>query len=416
MNLEKLSVVDPELKGYIDAELNRQRDKIELIASENIVTPAVMEAMGSVLTNKYAEGYPGHRYYGGCEYVDKVETLAIERAKKLFHAEYANVQAHCGASTNLTVYFAFLKPGDTIMAMDLSQGGHLSHGSPVNISGTYFNVVHYGVNPETELIDYDAMDKLAKEHHPKLIVAGASAYPRIIDFKRIADIAHANGALLLVDMAHIAGLVAAGLHPSPVPYADIVTTTTHKTLRGPRGGLILTNNEEYAKKINKAIFPGIQGGPLMHVIAAKAVAFGEALKPEFREYAENIVKNAKAFAEGLKAEGFRLVSGGTDNHLILVDVRNKNLTGKEAEKLLDNIGITCNKNTIPFDPASPFVTSGIRLGTPAATTRGFKEEDFKEVASIMGLVLNNPEDTDKHAEAAKRVAALCAKYPLYTNL
>lgn len=416
MNLEKLSVVDPELKGYIDAELNRQRDKIELIASENIVTPAVMEAMGSVLTNKYAEGYPGHRYYGGCEYVDKVETLAIERAKKLFHAEYANVQAHCGASTNLTVYFAFLKPGDTIMGMDLSQGGHLSHGSPVNISGTYFNVVHYGVNPETELIDYDAMDKLAKEHHPKLIVAGASAYPRIIDFKRIADIAHANGALLLVDMAHIAGLVAAGLHPSPVPYADIVTTTTHKTLRGPRGGLILTNNEEYAKKINKAIFPGIQGGPLMHVIAAKAVAFGEALKPEFREYAENIVKNAKAFAEGLKAEGFRLVSGGTDNHLILVDVRNKNLTGKEAEKLLDNIGITCNKNTIPFDPASPFVTSGIRLGNPAATTRGFKEEDFKEVASIMGLVLNNPEDTDKHAEAAKRVAALCAKYPLYTNL
>ena len=416
MNLEKLSVVDPELKGYIDAELNRQRDKIELIASENIVTPAVMEAMGSVLTNKYAEGYPGHRYYGGCEYVDKVETLTIERAKKLFHAEYANVQAHCGASTNLTVYFAFLKPGDTIMGMDLSQGGHLSHGSPVNISGTYFNVVHYGVNPETELIDYDAMDKLAKEHHPKLIVAGASAYPRIIDFKRIADIAHANGALLLVDMAHIAGLVAAGLHPSPVPYADIVTTTTHKTLRGPRGGLILTNNEEYAKKINKAIFPGIQGGPLMHVIAAKAVAFGEALKPEFREYAENIVKNAKAFAEGLKAEGFRLVSGGTDNHLILVDVRNKNLTGKEAEKLLDNIGITCNKNTIPFDPASPFVTSGIRLGTPAATTRGFKEEDFKEVAAIMGLVLNNPEDTDKHAEAAKRVAALCAKYPLYTNL
>lgn len=416
MNLEKLSVVDPELKGYIDAELNRQRDKIELIASENIVTPAVMEAMGSVLTNKYAEGYPGHRYYGGCEYVDKVETLAIERAKKLFHAEYANVQAHCGASTNMTVYFAFLKPGDTIMGMDLSQGGHLSHGSPVNISGTYFNVVHYGVNPETELIDYDAMDKLAKEHHPKLIVAGASAYPRIIDFKRIADIAHANGDLLLVDMAHIAGLVAAGLHPSPVPYADIVTTTTHKTLRGPRGGLILTNNEEYAKKINKAIFPGIQGGPLMHVIAAKAVAFGEALKPEFREYAENIVKNAKAFAEGLKAEGFRLVSGGTDNHLILVDVRNKNLTGKEAEKLLDNIGITCNKNTIPFDPASPFVTSGIRLGTPAATTRGFKEEDFKEVASIMGLVLNNPEDTDKHAEAAKRVAALCAKYPLYTNL
>ncbi len=416
MNLDKLSVVDPELKGYIDAELNRQRDKIELIASENIVTPAVMEAMGSVLTNKYAEGYPAHRYYGGCEYVDKVETLAIERAKKLFNAKFANVQAHCGATTNMTVYFAFLKPGDTIMGMDLSQGGHLSHGSPVNISGSYFNVVHYGVNPETELIDYDAIDKLAKEHHPKLIVAGASAYPRIIDFERIAQIAHANGAMLLVDMAHIAGLVAAGLHPSPVPYADVVTTTTHKTLRGPRGGLILTNDEEIAKKINKAIFPGLQGGPLMHVIAAKAVAFGEALKPEFREYAENIVKNAKAFAEGLRAEGFRLVSGGTDNHLILVDVRNKNLTGKEAEKLLDNIGITCNKNTIPFDPASPFVTSGIRLGTPAATTRGFKEDDFKEVAAIMGLVLNNPEDTEKHAEAAKRVAALCKKYPLYENL
>ena len=416
MNLEKLSVVDPELKGYIDAELNRQRDKIELIASENIVTPAVMEAMGSVLTNKYAEGYPGHRYYGGCEYVDKVETLAIERAKKLFNANFANVQAHCGASTNMAVYFAFLKPGDTIMGMDLSQGGHLSHGSPVNISGTYFNVVHYGVDKETEMIDYADIEAKAKEYKPKLIVAGASAYPRIIDFERIANIAHENGALLLVDMAHIAGLVAAGLHPSPVPYADIVTTTTHKTLRGPRGGLILTNNEEYAKKINKSIFPGLQGGPLMHVIAAKAVAFGEALKPEFREYAENIVKNAKAFAEGLKAEGFRLVSGGTDNHLILVDVRNKNLTGKEAEKLLDNIGITCNKNTIPFDPASPFVTSGIRLGTPAATTRGFQEEDFKEVAAIMGLVLNNPADFQKHAEAAKRVAALCAKYPLYTNL
>lgn len=416
MNLEKLSVVDPELKGYIDDELNRQRDKIELIASENIVTPAVMEAMGSVLTNKYAEGYPGHRYYGGCEYVDKVETLAIERAKKLFNANFANVQAHCGASTNMAVYFAFLKPGDTIMGMDLSQGGHLSHGSPVNISGTYFNVVHYGVDKETEMIDYADIEAKAKEYKPKLIVAGASAYPRIIDFERIANIAHENGALLLVDMAHIAGLVAAGLHPSPVPYADIVTTTTHKTLRGPRGGLILTNNEEYAKKINKSIFPGLQGGPLMHVIAAKAVAFGEALKPEFREYAENIVKNAKAFAEGLKAEGFRLVSGGTDNHLILVDVRNKNLTGKEAEKLLDNIGITCNKNTIPFDPASPFVTSGIRLGTPAATTRGFQEEDFKEVAAIMGLVLNNPTDFAKHAEAAKRVAALCAKYPLYTNL
>lgn len=416
MNLEKLAVVDPELEGYIREELTRQRDKIELIASENIVTPAVMEAMGSILTNKYAEGYPGHRYYGGCEYVDKVETLAIERAKKLFNAKFANVQAHCGANTNLAVYFAFLKPGDTIMGMNLSQGGHLSHGSSVNISGTYFKVVPYGVNPETELIDYDEMERIALESQPKMIVAGASAYPRIIDFERIAEIAHKVGALLLVDMAHIAGLVAAGVHPSPVPYADIVTTTTHKTLRGPRGGLILTNDEEIAKKINKAIFPGIQGGPLMHVIAAKAVAFGEALEPEFTTYAENIVKNAKAFAEALQAEGFRLVSGGTDNHLILVDVRGQGLTGKEAEHLLDAIGITCNKNTIPFDPASPFVTSGIRLGTPAATTRGFNEEDFREVAAIMGLVLKNPADEAKQAEAAKRVAALCAKYPLYTNL
>ncbi|MGM9583774.1 MAG: serine hydroxymethyltransferase [Phascolarctobacterium sp.] len=416
MNLEKLAVVDPEIDGIIHEELNRQRNKIELIASENFVTPAVMEAMGTILTNKYAEGYPGHRYYGGCEYVDKVETLAIERAKKLFGAKFANVQPHCGASTNMTIYFAFLKPGDTMMGMDLSQGGHLSHGSPVNISGTYYNVVHYGVNPETEMLDYEALESKVKECKPKLVVAGASAYPRIIDFERIAKIAHENGAMLLVDMAHIAGLVAAGLHPSPVPYADFVTTTTHKTLRGPRGGIILTNNEEYAKKINKAVFPGLQGGPLMHIIAAKAVAFGEALKPEFKEYQANIVKNAKAFAEGLEAEGFRLVSGGTDNHLILVDVRNKNLTGKEAEHLLDAVGITCNKNTIPFDPASPFVTSGIRLGTPAATTRGFKEEDFKEVAAIMGLVLNNPTDAVKHAEAAKRVAALCAKYPMYPNI
>ena len=348
--------------------------------------------------------------------MDKVETLAIERAKELFGAKFANVQPHCGASTNMTIYFAFLKPGDTMMGMDLSQGGHLSHGSPVNISGSYYNVVHYGVNPETEMLDYEALEAKVKECKPKLVVAGASAYPRIIDFERIAQIAHDNGAMLLVDMAHIAGLVAAGLHPSPVPYADFVTTTTHKTLRGPRGGIILTNNEEYAKKINKAVFPGLQGGPLMHIIAAKAVAFGEALKPEFKEYQANIVKNAKAFAEGLVAEGFRLVSGGTDNHLILVDVRNKNLTGKEAEHLLDAVGITCNKNTIPFDPASPFVTSGIRLGTPAATTRGFKEEDFKEVAAIMGLVLNNPTDAEKHADAAKRVAALCAKYPMYPNI
>lgn len=416
MNLASLAVTDPELKGFIDEELGRQRNKIELIASENFVSPAVMEAMGTILTNKYAEGYPGHRYYGGCEYVDKVETLAIERAKKLFGAKYANVQPHCGASTNLAVYFAFMKPGDTMMGMNLSQGGHLSHGSPVNISGKYFNVVPYGVDKETETIDYEALEKLAQEHQPKMIVAGASAYPRIIDFKRMAEIAHSVGALLLVDMAHIAGLVASGLHPSPVPYADVVTTTTHKTLRGPRGGLILCNNEEYAKAINKAIFPGIQGGPLMHIVAAKAVAFGEALKPEFKTYQENIVKNAKAFADALTKEGFRLVSGGTDNHLVLVDVRNQGLTGKDAEHLLDEIGITCNKNTIPFDPASPFITSGIRLGTPAVTTRGFNEDDMREVAAIIGLVLKNKDDAAKQQEAAARVAALCAKYPMYPNL
>ena len=416
MNLASLAVTDPELNGFIHEELERQRNKIELIASENFVSPAVMEAMGTILTNKYAEGYPGHRYYGGCEYVGKVETLAIERAKKLFGANYANVQPHCGASTNLAVYFAFLKPGDTIMGMNLSQGGHLSHGSPVNISGKYFNVVPYGVNPETETIDYAELEKLAQEHHPKMIVAGASAYPRVIDFKRMAEIAHGVGALLLVDMAHIAGLVAAGLHPNPVPYADVVTTTTHKTLRGPRGGLILCNNEEYAKAINKAIFPGIQGGPLMHIVAAKAVAFGEALQPEFKTYQENIVKNAKAFAEALVKEGFRLVSGGTDNHLVLVDVRGQGLTGKDAEHLLDEIGITCNKNTIPFDPASPFVTSGIRLGTPAVTTRGFNEDDMREVAAIIGLVLKNKENAEKQKEAAARVAALCAKYPMYPNI
>lgn len=416
MNLASLAVTDPELNGFIGEELERQRNKIELIASENFVSPAVMEAMGTILTNKYAEGYPGHRYYGGCEYVDKVETLAIERAKKLFGANYANVQPHCGASTNLAVYFAFLKPGDTIMGMNLSQGGHLSHGSPVNISGKYFNVVPYGVNQETETIDYDELEKLAQEHHPKMIVAGASAYPRVIDFKKMAEIAHGAGAMLLVDMAHIAGLVAAGLHPNPVPYADVVTTTTHKTLRGPRGGLILCNNEEYAKAINKAIFPGIQGGPLMHIVAAKAVAFGEALKPEFKIYQENIIKNAKAFADALIKEGFRLVSGGTDNHLVFVDVRGQGLTGKDAEHLLDEIGITCNKNTIPFDPASPFVTSGIRLGTPAVTTRGFNEDDMREVAAIIGLVLKNKDNEEKQQEAAARVAALCAKYPMYPNI
>lgn len=415
MNLEKLAVCDPEIAAAIGEELGRQRNKIELIASENFVSPAVMEAMGSVLTNKYAEGYPGHRYYGGCEYVDKVETLAIERAKKLFGAEHANVQAHSGANANTAVYFAFLQPGDTIMGMNLSQGGHLSHGSPVNISGKYYNVVPYGVTHETERIDYDEFARIAKEAQPKLIVAGASAYPRVIDFERMAEIAHSVGAIFMVDMAHIAGLVAAGLHPSPIPYADIVTTTTHKTLRGPRGGLILCK-EKYAKQIDKAIFPGVQGGPLMHVIAAKAVALGEALKPEFKEYAKQIIANCQALAEGLIAEGFRLVSGGTDNHLLLVDVRGQKMTGKTAEHLLDEVGVTCNKNTIPFDPESPFVTSGIRLGTAAVTTRGFKEADMKEVAAIIGLVLNNPEDAEKQAEAAQRVAALCAKYPMYPML
>lgn len=415
MNLEKLAVCDPEIAAAIGEELGRQRNKIELIASENFVSPAVMEAMGSVLTNKYAEGYPGHRYYGGCEYVDKVETLAIERAKKLFGAEHANVQAHSGANANTAVYFAFLQPGDTIMGMNLSQGGHLSHGSPVNISGKYYNVVPYGVTHETERIDYDEFARIAREAQPKLIVAGASAYPRVIDFERMAEIAHSVGAIFMVDMAHIAGLVAAGLHPSPVPYADVVTTTTHKTLRGPRGGLILCK-EKYAKQIDKAIFPGVQGGPLMHVIAAKAVALGEALKPEFKEYAKQIIANCQALAEGLIAEGFRLVSGGTDNHLLLVDVRGQKMTGKTAEHLLDEIGVTCNKNTIPFDPESPFVTSGIRLGTAAVTTRGFKEVDMKEVAAIIGLVLNNPEDAEKQAEAAQRVAALCAKYPMYPML
>ena len=415
MNLEKLAVCDPEIAAAIGEELGRQRNKIELIASENFVSPAVMEAMGSVLTNKYAEGYPGHRYYGGCEYVDKVETLAIERAKKLFGAEHANVQAHSGANANTAVYFAFLQPGDTIMGMNLSQGGHLSHGSPVNISGKYYNVVPYGVTHETERIDYDEFARIAREAQPKLIVAGASAYPRVIDFERMAEIAHSVGAIFMVDMAHIAGLVAAGLHPSPVPYADIVTTTTHKTLRGPRGGLILCG-EKYAKQIDKAIFPGVQGGPLMHVIAAKAVALGEALKPEFKEYAKQIIANCQALAEGLIAEGFRLVSGGTDNHLLLVDVRGQKMTGKTAEHLLDEVGVTCNKNTIPFDPESPFVTSGIRLGTAAVTTRGFKEADMKEVAAIIGLVLNNPEGAEKQAEAAQRVAALCAKYPMYPML
>lgn len=415
MNNQKLGLADPQVAATIGEELGRQRHKIELIASENFVSPAVMEAMGTVLTNKYAEGYPGHRYYGGCEYVDKVEELARQRACELFGAEHANVQPHCGANANLAAFFAFVQPGDTVMGMNLSEGGHLSHGSPVNISGKYFHIVPYGVEPETERIDYDKLEKIAEECRPKMIIGGASAYPRIIDFERMAAIAHKVGAFLMIDMAHIAGLVAAGLHPSPVPYADVVTTTTHKTLRGPRGGMILCP-EKYAKQIDKAVFPGTQGGPLMHIIAAKAVALGEALKPEFKDYQKQIIKNAAALAEELTKQGLRLVSGGTDNHLVLVDTRSKGLTGKDAEHMLDAIGITCNKNTIPNDPASPFVTSGIRLGAPAATTRGFLEEDFREVARIIGLVLSNPGKEAAQKEAAARVAALCEKYPLYPNL
>lgn len=410
-----LAKQDPNVKAVIDQELMRQRDKLEMIASENIVSQAVMEAQGGVLTNKYAEGYPGKRYYGGCEHVDVVETLAIERAKRLFGAEHVNVQPHSGSQANFAVYFAMLKPGDTIVGMNLSHGGHLTHGSPVNVSGTYFNVVPYGVNAETQQIDYDEFRKIVLEAKPKLIIAGGSAYSRQIDFKKMADVAHEVGAIFMVDMAHFAGLVAAGLHPNPVEYADIVTTTTHKTLRGPRGGMILCK-EEYAKAIDKAVFPGIQGGPLMHVIAAKAVALGEALQPEFKVYAEQVIKNAKVLAAELIAKGLTIVSGGTDTHVMLVDVRNTGLTGKEAEHLLDEIGITANKNTIPFDPASPFVTSGVRLGTPALTTRGLKEDDMKEIADIIATVLQNPEDTAKHQDAAKRVAALCEKYPLYPNL
>ena len=417
MNYTKhyLAQADKEVSEAIDLELGRQRHKIELIASENFTSQAVMAAQGSVMTNKYAEGYPGKRYYGGCEHVDVVETLAIERAKRLFGAEHANVQPHSGSQANFAVYFAMLKPGDTIVGMNLSHGGHLTHGSPVNVSGTYFNVVPYGVNAETQQIDYDEFRKIVLEAKPKLIIAGGSAYSRQIDFKKMADVAHEVGAIFMVDMAHFAGLVAAGLHPNPVEYADIVTTTTHKTLRGPRGGMILCK-EEYAKAIDKAVFPGIQGGPLMHVITAKAVALGEALQPEFKVYAEQVIKNAKVLAAELMAKGLTIVSGGTDTHVMLVDVRNTGLTGKEAEHLLDEIGITANKNTIPFDPASPFVTSGVRLGTPALTTRGLKEDDMKEIADIIATVLQNPEDTAKHQDAAKRVAALCEKYPLYPNL
>jgi len=408
--LENVMKSDPELASAIKNEIGRQRSKIELIASENFVSPAVMEAMGTPLTNKYAEGYPGKRYYGGCEFVDVVEDLARERAKELFGAEFANVQPHSGAQANLAVFFATMEPGDTYLGMNLAHGGHLSHGSPVNISGKYFNVVPYGVDDVTHRIDYDALRKLAIEHKPKLILAGASAYAREIDFAKFREIADEVGAYLMVDMAHIAGLVAAGLHPSPVPYADFVTTTTHKTLRGPRGGMILCK-EKYAQMINKAVFPGNQGGPLMHVIAAKAVCFKEALSPEFKEYQMQVKKNAAALCDELMSLGIDIVSGGTDNHLMLVDLSKKGLTGKEVEHNLDEIGITANKNTIPNDPQSPFVTSGIRLGSPAVTTRGFKEEDMREVAQIINMVICDFESNKE--EATKRVDALCKKYPLY---
>lgn len=405
-----VSQFDPEVGEAMGKELSRQRRNLELIASENLVSPAVMAAMGSVLTNKYAEGYPGKRYYGGCEAVDIVETVAIERAKKLFGAAFANVQAHSGAQANTAVYFALLNPGDTVMGMSLAHGGHLTHGSPVNMSGKYFNFIPYGLG-EDEKIDYEKVESLAKEHRPKLIVAGASAYPRAIDFERLSGIAKEVGAYFMVDMAHIAGLVAARLHQSPVPYADVVTSTTHKTLRGPRGGLILTNNEEIAAKINKAIFPGIQGGPLMHVIAAKAVCFGEALKPEWKAYAQNVIDNAKTLADGLLKRGFNLVSGGTDNHLMLVDLRPFDITGKELEKRLDEVYITVNKNAIPNDPQSPFVTSGVRIGTPAVTSRGLGKEDMEQIAEYIYLAAN---DFENSAEKIKSgVNEICKKYPLY---
>ena len=411
--MDALNQVDPKAYEAIEHELQRQRTKLELIASENIVSRAVMEAQGSVLTNKYAEGYPGKRYYGGCEYVDVVEQLAIDRAKELFGANWANVQPHSGAQANMAVFFALLQPGDTILGMNLTDGGHLTHGSPVNISGTYYKVIPYGVDRETERIDYDALERLAKEHKPKMIIAGASAYARTIDFARIGTIAKAAGALFMVDMAHIAGLVAAGQHPSPVPYADVVTSTTHKTLRGPRGGIILGRDEEIGKKINKAVFPGIQGGPLMHVIAAKAVALGEALQPSFRKYGAQVVKNAAALADELIRLGYRIVSGGTDTHVMLVDLTNKEITGKDAQNILEEVNSTANRNTIPFEPRSPFITSGIRLGSPALTTRGFNEEDMREVARIIAYVLDAPTDMPRREEARRRVAVLCDNYPLY---
>lgn len=409
MNFERLKEMDEQIYDVIMKEKSRQRAGIELIASENIVSTAVMETMGSYLTNKYAEGYPAKRYYGGCEEVDVAEELARERLKELFHAEYVNVQPHSGSNANIGVYFAILQPGDKVLGMNLSHGGHLTHGSPVNISGVYYNFVEYGVDQKTQLIDYEEVRRIAKEEKPKLIVAGASAYPRVIDFKKFKEIADEVGAYLMVDMAHIAGLIAAGLHNNPCDYADFVTTTTHKTLRGPRGGAILCK-EKYGKMIDKSIFPGIQGGPLMHVIAAKAVAFKEALEPEFKTYQEQVIKNAKKLAEELLKRDFNLVSGGTDNHLLLLDLRNKNITGKDAEKLLGEIGITVNKNTIPYDPESPFVTSGIRIGTPAVTTRGFKEEEMVKIAEIIDIIISDP---DNIKEASEMVKGLCQQFQLY---
>ena len=410
MFFEKLNEFDPEVYASCERELHRQQQNIELIASENIVSEAVLLAAGSILTNKYAEGYPGKRYYGGCCYVDEVENIARERACRLFGAEHANVQPHCGANANLAVFFAFLKPGDTVLSMSLAHGGHLSHGSPVNISGTYFNIVPYEVDPVTERIDYEAVRALAHTHRPKLILAGASAYPRIIDFAKFREIADEVGAIFMVDMAHIAGLVAAGLHPSPVPYADVVTTTTHKTLRGPRGGLILCR-EQYAKQIDKAIFPGTQGGPLMHIIAAKAVAFGEALKDEFKVYQKHIVENAATLAEALTRRGIRLVSGGTDNHLMLIDLRSTGVSGKELEARLDAVHITANKNAVPNDPASPFITSGLRVGTPAVTSRGFGKAEMERIAGFIGDVLQDFEGN--RARVTEEVIALCEQFPIY---
>ncbi|GIP60150.1 serine hydroxymethyltransferase [Paenibacillus woosongensis] len=413
--MDQLKKQDPAVLEAMNLELKRQRNNIELIASENIVSEAVIEAMGSVLTNKYAEGYPGKRYYGGCEHVDIVEDIARDRAKELFGAEHANVQPHSGAQANLAVYLAALNPGDTVLGMNLAHGGHLTHGSPVNASGLLYNFVAYGVQEDTFLIDYDEVRKAAFKHRPRLIVAGASAYPRIIDFEKLASIANDVGALFMVDMAHIAGLVAAGLHPNPVPHAHFVTTTTHKTLRGPRGGMILCR-KPWAAAIDKAVFPGTQGGPLMHVIASKAVALGEALQPSFKTYAENVVKNAKALAETLVGEGLNLVSGGTDNHLMLIDTRNLNITGKDAEHVLDSIGITVNKNAIPFDPTSPFVTSGIRIGTPAATSRGMDEAAMKTIGQIIANVLKNSKDESVLDQARKEVSALTDQFPLYPEL